>query len=368
MEVYTKQTIFGTFRSDRKPTFMRILFTFASVIFYVSAFVVLLWTGGIPPQSFFSLLLTGIGIVFSILKKKLNDAYQGFLWEVEDQRKEEKKQIENDARIRDEIFLANNPVYKRNKSPEQIRTIRILTDIRDMCKKYIGSSDGDIDREELESLYAQLRDRQLDDCEEIMALRAETDNLVELCGLKEKLKEKQNEKLKEEFESICAQLDKEFDDPEEIMALLAKKDNLAELCGLKDEQISEHHMRCNVCGHIFCYTDDDLNQNAKNAGMGLLSSIGVFASLFAGTIFHTHHLQGQADRYEDKIVNYRRCPSCHSIDISEMKDREEIKQPSNTVISENSPFEEIKKYKELLDMGIITQEEFDAKKKQLLGL
>ena len=30
--------------------------------------------------------------------------------------------------------------------------------------------------------------------------------------------------------------------------------------------------------------------------------------------------------------------------------------------------DEIKKYKELLDGGIITQEEFDAKKKQLLGL
>ena len=29
---------------------------------------------------------------------------------------------------------------------------------------------------------------------------------------------------------------------------------------------------------------------------------------------------------------------------------------------------ELKKFKELLDMGIITQEEFDAKKKQLLGL
>ena len=29
---------------------------------------------------------------------------------------------------------------------------------------------------------------------------------------------------------------------------------------------------------------------------------------------------------------------------------------------------EIKKLKELLDMGIISQEEFDAKKKQLLGL
>ena len=33
-----------------------------------------------------------------------------------------------------------------------------------------------------------------------------------------------------------------------------------------------------------------------------------------------------------------------------------------------SPAEELKKMKELLDMGIITREEFDAKKKQLLGL
>ncbi len=30
--------------------------------------------------------------------------------------------------------------------------------------------------------------------------------------------------------------------------------------------------------------------------------------------------------------------------------------------------DEIKKYKELLDIGAITQEEYDAKKKQLLGL
>ena len=33
-----------------------------------------------------------------------------------------------------------------------------------------------------------------------------------------------------------------------------------------------------------------------------------------------------------------------------------------------SPADELKKFKELLDAGIITQEEFDAKKKQLLGL
>ena len=37
-------------------------------------------------------------------------------------------------------------------------------------------------------------------------------------------------------------------------------------------------------------------------------------------------------------------------------------------IEEKSDIAKIKEYKELLDCGIITQEEFDAKKKQLLGL
>ncbi|WP_246578324.1 PH domain-containing protein [Clostridium frigoris] len=36
--------------------------------------------------------------------------------------------------------------------------------------------------------------------------------------------------------------------------------------------------------------------------------------------------------------------------------------------SEKSPIEKIKELKELLDIGIITQEEFDAKKKQLLEM
>ena len=34
----------------------------------------------------------------------------------------------------------------------------------------------------------------------------------------------------------------------------------------------------------------------------------------------------------------------------------------------NDPYEELKKAKELLDMGIISQEEFEVKKKQLLEL
>jgi predicted Zn-dependent peptidase len=37
-------------------------------------------------------------------------------------------------------------------------------------------------------------------------------------------------------------------------------------------------------------------------------------------------------------------------------------------IQQNSSADEILKYKNLLDMGVITQEEFEQKKKQLLGL
>ena len=44
------------------------------------------------------------------------------------------------------------------------------------------------------------------------------------------------------------------------------------------------------------------------------------------------------------------------------------KNATTTIVNQVSAAEELKKFKELLDLGIITQEEFDAKKKQLLGL
>lgn len=40
----------------------------------------------------------------------------------------------------------------------------------------------------------------------------------------------------------------------------------------------------------------------------------------------------------------------------------------NQTVAAASPADELKKFKELLDMGVVSQEEFDAKKKQILGL
>ena len=76
-----------------------------------------------------------------------------------------------------------------------------------------------------------------------------------------------------------------------------------------------------------------------------------------------------------------------AINFPFMEKRDEVYEVINTLLSERqnnkkdagpttivtqempkSEAEELKKFKELLDSGIITQEEFDAKKKQLLGL
>ena len=47
----------------------------------------------------------------------------------------------------------------------------------------------------------------------------------------------------------------------------------------------------------------------------------------------------------------------------------ELAKPQATVVmQQTSAADELIKFKDLLDMGILTQEEFDAKKKQLLGL
>ena len=52
---------------------------------------------------------------------------------------------------------------------------------------------------------------------------------------------------------------------------------------------------------------------------------------------------------------------------AEQKKQEEIKKQAY-VMDECNKVSAIKEYKELMDAGIITQEEFEAKKKQLLGL
>lgn len=50
------------------------------------------------------------------------------------------------------------------------------------------------------------------------------------------------------------------------------------------------------------------------------------------------------------------------------RQNEKASSVSTTIVQNSDEADMIKKYKDLLDTGVITQEEFDAKKKQLLGL
>ena len=126
-----------------------------------------------------------------------------------------------------------------------------------------------------------------------------------------------------------------------------------------------HNMHCRICGHIFCYTDDDIDANERNKQIAKLSELNAFVS-YGGSLYQINEADKQLERDKAKIKDYTKCPNCNSADIEELS-----KAEIETIKSQNavaSPVEELKKYKELLDGGIITQEEFDAKKKQLLGL
>jgi hypothetical protein len=50
----------------------------------------------------------------------------------------------------------------------------------------------------------------------------------------------------------------------------------------------EYKKLCKTCGKVYCYTDEDLKNNKQNAAMSAISAIGGLASVFGGTIFHSH--------------------------------------------------------------------------------
>lgn len=100
----------------------------------------------------------------------------------------------------------------------------------------------------------------------------------------------------------------------------------------------------------------DLPLNQISAvGQGIMSSIAIATS--SGRI-HFWFLDNRDEVFEglsDLIKNFQ----------IQKTDFTNIETP---IIQQTSNADELKKFKELLDSGVITQEEFDEKKRQLLGL
>lgn len=130
-----------------------------------------------------------------------------------------------------------------------------------------------------------------------------------------------------------------------------------------------HKMYCDTCKNIYCYTNDDIRLNklySQRAGQQRTLEV---TSALGGTRVETQMHSNQSQNYTDKIIDHKKCPHCGSTCVREVTDTE-YEQLTNTSNTTNtiSAADELKKFKELLDMGAITQEEFDAKKKELLGL
>lgn len=139
----------------------------------------------------------------------------------------------------------------------------------------------------------------------------------------------------------------------------------------KQKEIEEkgYRKRCNVCGKIICYTLEDLKKNKELERSIGLSGLGQIAGALSGNYAAGATMGQTAEDQKARIIDYNKCPSCGSRDLIDLTDEDIAKiNAQQNGQSAISSADELKKFKELLDMGVITQEEFDQKKKQLLGL
>lgn len=76
----------------------------------------------------------------------------------------------------------------------------------------------------------------------------------------------------------------------------------------------EYYRRCNICGHINCYTGEDIKNNMNNALFTGIAATGSISSAFNGNKYDMYELGKISNRTSSKIINYNKCTSCGSID------------------------------------------------------
>lgn len=133
---------------------------------------------------------------------------------------------------------------------------------------------------------------------------------------------------------------------------------------------TEIRKKCNVCGHTMCFTAMDIYNNKLKASNAKFNAMTGAVNALNGQLTASAVNQANAQVQLNNIVAYDKCPNCGSFDLTELSKSDydlELRKSNNTN-NAISAADELKKYKELLDMGVISQEEFDIKKKQLLGL
>ena len=131
----------------------------------------------------------------------------------------------------------------------------------------------------------------------------------------------------------------------------------------------EFIMHCEICGQVFRYTSGDIKRNLRK----MEESDKMKTPLLDVLIYTPLKTSVDSLRAEEKlktVKNLNACPQCNSTKVKRISEEEfkEIQEKQSKPTTSPSVVDELKGFKDLLDSGVITQEEFDAKKKQLLGL
>ena len=84
----------------------------------------------------------------------------------------------------------------------------------------------------------------------------------------------------------------------------------------------EYRKRCNVCGHVFCFTDEDIKKNNTNTLLSGLSALGTIAGAVSGNMMAARINQADRINAEGKIIDFSHCPHCNSQDITDISDAE----------------------------------------------
>ncbi len=76
----------------------------------------------------------------------------------------------------------------------------------------------------------------------------------------------------------------------------------------------EYYSKCNVCGKISCYTDNDIKENNRQSLVAGLSALSSVTNAAIGTRYDMYESNKMANMARSRIVDYSKCPNCGSKD------------------------------------------------------
>lgn len=142
---------------------------------------------------------------------------------------------------------------------------------------------------------------------------------------------------------------------------------------IKEKYGTDYYMQCDLCKHIFHYTEEDVYNDIKAEYAAAKRQLWGGVNMIVGNAYMGQSAVYNAEEKSSRIVDRSKCPKCGNSKLNRLTEAEAKSEMENQnkpvqIVATTSAADELKKFKELLDIGAITQEEFDAKKKQLLDL